>query len=179
MRFFAPIVTFLLLAGANGQVRPPSKPTPAKPKPQVEAPVSAAEASAVFAKATRVMRKVLRIEGDVPSFPASAGIASRDGIVRQFGSIYDLVAPKFKFSLPKVKARPDLMSLGDSHARSIAERLEALGFIDRFGPLVTAKSGGIQPAEFGDAIGYFMARVAELTHTPTAKFSPYLMNPGG
>jgi hypothetical protein len=28
--------------------------------------------------------------------------------------------------------------------------------------------------EFGDALGYFFARLADLTHTPSFEYSPYL-----
>lgn len=61
----------------------------------------------------------------------------------------------------------------------------AWGLIPTVGPITVA--AGSRPGaggerytveEIGDALGYFISRVAELTYTPTPKFTPYLMGDG-
>lgn len=136
--------------------------------------VSQVEASAVFAKADQVMRSVLQIKKAPPAFARGNGIATRGQILKYFATLYTALEPKFKFGLPHQKSAPEVISLKEPQLKQTAIRLESLGFLDRYGPLATSKSDGLQPQEFGDTLGYFMARVAELTHTPSSKFSPYL-----
>jgi hypothetical protein len=142
-----------------------------------DSPVTQAEAAAVFGKAEQVLKSVLRHKDSPKPFPSSKAIASREQILRHFLALYTVVQPKFKITGTRMKTAPSVISVKNPEIKSIALKLESLGFIDRYGPLVTGKSEGLQPNEFGDAVGYFIARVAELTHTPTTKFSPYLSPP--
>ena len=142
-----------------------------------EGPVTQDEAAAVFTKAEHVMRDVLQIKKATPAFPKGTGPATRAQILKHFAALYAALEPKFKFSTPAQRSAPGVMSLKDPQVKLTALKLETLGFVDRYGPLVTSKSEGLLPHEFGDALGYFMARVAELTHTPSTKFSPYLLPP--
>lgn len=142
---------------------------------EATAPVTRAEAAAVFAKADRVIRSVLKLPSSGAAFPTGSGIATREMIVQHFQAVYHAVEAKFTFTPPPQKSAPQFMSFRNPKTKETAVRLEILGFIDRYGPLVTSKSDGIEPAQFGDALGYFLARIAELTHTPSSKFSPYLM----
>jgi hypothetical protein len=142
---------------------------------QTEPPVSRAEASAVFQKAERVMKAVLRYTEKVPPFPTTSGTATRAEILKHFLAIYRALTSKFKFTPPGQKPLLAIMSIKDPDSKKAAERLESLGFMDRYGPLATSKNEGLLPGEFGDAVGFFIARVAELSHTPSAKFSPFLM----
>jgi hypothetical protein len=136
----------------------------------MEPQVTQAEAATVFAKAEQVLKSVLRHKDSPKPFPSSSAIASREQILKHFLAIYTVVQPK-------LKTAPSVISVKSPEIKSIVLKLESLGFVDRFGPLVTSKAEGLQPSEFGDALGYFIARVAELTHTPTTKFSPYLSPP--
>ena len=142
-----------------------------------EPQVTQAEAATVFAKAEQVLKSVLRHKDNPKPFPSSNAIASREQILKHFLAIYTVVQPKFKITGTHMKTAPSVISVKSAEIKSIALKLETLGFIDRFGPLVTGKTEGLQPNEFGDALGYFIARVAELSHTPTTKFSPYLSPP--
>jgi hypothetical protein len=142
-----------------------------------EAPVSQTEAATIFSKAEHVMKDVLQLKISTPAFPKGTGVATRSQILKHFAALYTALEPKFKFSTPAQRSAAGVISLKDPQIKLTALRLETLGFIDRYGPLVTSKSDGLLPNEFGDALGYFMARVAELTHTPSTKFSPYLSPP--
>jgi hypothetical protein len=144
---------------------------------RTEAPVTQEEAATVFTKAEQVLKTVLRHKDTPKPFPSSKAIASREQILKHFLAIYTAVQPKFKITISRMKTAPSVINVKSPEIKSIAIKLESLGLIDRFGPLVTGKAEGLQPNEFGDALGYFIARVAELTHTPTTKFSPYLSPP--
>lgn len=139
-----------------------------------DSPVTQSEAAAVFVKAERVMKTVLQYKAPVPAFPGGASTATREQILNHFQAIFEVVKVKFKFTPPKLPAAPSVISFKAQRSRDLAQRMEVLGFIDRYGPLATSKTEGLSTQEFGDALGYFMARVAELTHTPSSKFSPYL-----
>lgn len=144
-----------------------------------EPPVTQAEAAAVFARAEQVIKGLIGHKGSTAKFPSGAGVATREQILRHFGALYEAVEPKIKFTPPKIKPAPGVMSIKDEQVKQIAIKLQSLGLVDRFGPLVTSKTAGLEPGQFGDALGFFMARVAELTHTPKRKFSPYLMPSDG
>lgn len=142
-----------------------------------EKPVTQTEASAIFAHAERVILNVVQVPRKPAAYPAGAGTATREEILKHFLALYEVVKPKFKFTPPARKAAANVISVKEPQVRRIAEKLETLGFVDPYGPLVASKSEGLSPREFGDALGYFIARIAELTHMPSTKFSPYLMPP--
>jgi hypothetical protein len=56
--------------------------------------------------------------------------------------------------------------------------LVRLGAVARVGPLATNKSDTIDAPDFGDAIGFFLARMAEITHQPSSKWTPWLRDVG-
>ncbi|MFI5385745.1 MAG: hypothetical protein ACHQ50_06455 [Fimbriimonadales bacterium] len=139
-----------------------------------EKPVTQAEAAAVFSKAERVVMGVLQLKVNGLAFPNGTAPATREQVLKHFLAFYAAVESKFKFTPPPAKSAPNFIKFHDAKTKQIAEKLELLGFVDRYGPLVTSTGEGLLPDEFGDALGYFIARVAELTHMPSAKFSPYL-----
>ncbi len=141
--------------------------------------VTQAEGAAVFARTEQAMRTVLEMKAQLPAFPSGASVLGREQILKRLDEMVMLAEPKFKFTPPKVRFIPSLVTLKSPAARQLAEKLVVLGFVDKAGSLVGSKADGLTVAEFGDAIGYFITRLAEMTHTPTRKFSPYLMPPGG
>jgi hypothetical protein len=144
---------------------------------KVETPVTKAEAAAVFAKAEQVMRSVVHYTAATPVFAPGSGVATREQILRHLESLRAAIQPKFKYTLPRQPTNPSVITFKDPALKQLAEKLETLGFVDRYGPLVTSNAEGVLPEDFGDAIGYFMARIADMTHTPSTKFTPFLMPP--
>jgi hypothetical protein len=144
-----------------------------------EPPVTKAEAAATFTRAQQMIKEVLRLKKDLAAFPKGPGVATRAQIIQQLHSIVTAVEPRFKVTLPKVKAESRFLSFADPTSKKLAERLEVLGFVDRYGPLATSKDEGLEPRQFGEALGFFLSRLAEYTHTPSTQFSPYLMPGGG
>jgi hypothetical protein len=120
------------------------------------------------------MKTVLNLGQEAPAFPGGKTAVSREQVVKHLAKLYDLIVPKLTLTPPRIAFDRGLMTLKDTDARAKAERLAVLGFIDKVGPVVASKSPVMTTTEFGDAIGYFLCRVAEVTHTPSTKFSPYL-----
>jgi len=127
----------------------------------------------VFAKTDKAMNSVLHFKKAPAAFLGGAGIATREQILAHFSAMYQASEAKFKFTPPPLKPAPEVISLKGAD-RNLLVKMEVLGLVDRYGPLATSKIDGLTLREFGDTVGYFMARIAELTHMPSVKFSPYL-----
>src|SRR5579862_5208495 len=127
--------------------------------------VTRAEAATVFARAEQALSTVLRLKKKPVAFAGGSGTATREEILQHLFAVYEASEPKFKFTPPLQKPAREALSFRAAKTKAIAQKLEAMGFIDRYGPLATSKSVGLMPAEFGDALGFFIARLAELTHT--------------
>lgn len=136
--------------------------------------VSRTEASAVFAKTSKIIRNVLGTKGTGKAFSSGSAIASREAILMQLDAMVTEASSKMRVTPPRVRFNPALMTLKEAGVRKIAERLAVQGFVDRVGPLITGKQPGLTPQEFGDAIGFFLSRLAEVTHKPSTEFSPAL-----
>lgn len=145
---------------------------------QSPAPVTGREARAAFQRATKLITQTLGLSTATPTFKGSSNVASREQIVASLAELYRVIEPKIVVTPPPTRFDPAVITL-KNQARIDAETLIKLGFVDRVGPLVAGKSPGLTPREFGDALGYFLARVADVTHTPSSKYSPALMHSGG
>lgn len=139
-------------------------------------PVTEGEAQAVFRKMEKAMKTVLNVSPPSSSAlkPNGTGPITRDLVVVEFAKMYDLAKPKFRFMPTPVQFDPKRLTIADAHNRASLEKLIRLGFVAKVGPLAAGTSPTISALDFGDAIGFFMARMAELTHTPSTKWSPYL-----
>ncbi len=140
-------------------------------------PVSKAEANKIFARVNLAIAKVVpglrmsttRLVGDKP--------ITRQEIVDEFDRIFRMCKPGFKFTPRKVSYNPTLLTIKDKPTRSKLQNLISWGCVDKVGVLATAKKDTVGVLEFGDAVGFLTARVAELTHMPDPKFSPDLQEP--
>lgn len=149
------------------------------PKPQTpvsSGPVTQAEAQAMFLRMERAFRQVNKISDAGPScaIPKSNSPVTREQTVIEMSRLFDMVRPKFTLKPPMQDFDPSTFTLHDKTAKAAANKLVAWGCIGRFAPLVTGSGTTIPLPIFGDAMGLFIARMAELTHTPSSKFSPYL-----
>jgi hypothetical protein len=103
--------------------------------------------------------------------------AKRSEVILEFHRIFSLAKPKFKFTPRMVKYDPKVLSVPTTDpARKPLESLVKYGFIGKVAPMATSTLPTITIPEYGDALGYFVARIGDLTHTPSAKWSPYLFN---
>ena len=184
MRVNTPWVLILLIGVASAQQNTlDSKSKRKRPATKIsgtESPVTQAEARVLFSKSEAAIREVLGIKGmGYSDFKPIGTVASRGQIIMQMSRLVDLTKPKFSMTPVPIKPNLNHMHLTNAVARAKATKLAEMGFIPPSSPLMTNKGEGISPAEFGDALGYFLARVAELTHQPSSKFTPFLSDPAG
>lgn len=139
--------------------------------------VSKEEARIVLDKVERITQQVILQQRPGRAAPAApAGLATRAEIVQRLNRLFELVRPAFKYTPNRLAYDPGQLTIpaGD-RSRPVLEKLIGWGCIGRTDPLASADRPHLTIEEFGDAVGYFMARIAELTHTPSTKYSPQLM----
>lgn len=140
------------------------------------APVTRGEVHAATARMETLVREVLRLPaGSAPAPAKPDEAASRAEITQALARLFRVAEPKFvytprpqKFDASRVRKLPVAAD------QAALEKLIRWGGVAPYGPLAT-NSGGLTPKELGDALGFCVARLAELTHTPSSKFSPGLM----
>lgn len=153
-------------------VRPKLKPV-AKAKAVDTRPVTQREVQKVIKEAARILGE----PGYKPLTPAQTKPVSRDQVVQELSQLFRTLKPKFKTTPRKQPVRSDVLSVSPK-LRPDLETLIAWGSVGPFAPLATNKNSTMTPAEFGDALGMFVARMADLTHLPSSKFTPSLMEKG-
>jgi hypothetical protein len=130
-------------------------------------PVTQAEAAEVLRKVERAYTEVKAASPDQP--------VTRGFLIEQMERLFQLSQPHFKFTPRKVAFDAKVLSLPAGHPnRKSLEKMIAWGAVDRVGTLATSPKPSLSPQEFGDAVGFFVARMADLTHMPSYRWSPYL-----
>lgn len=124
-------------------------------------PVTRAEGRAVFLQLQRVADRALggaKGPGE-PGFAASTSPLSSELVVKEFGRLADRYRGEFKRVPGGLGPKPGAKAL------RLYSPTGALG--------IGRKS--LTTREFGDAVGYFLVRLADLTHVPSHRFSPSTM----
>ena len=102
-------------------------------------------------------------------------VAKRTEVSAEFWRLFQLAKPHFKFTPKAVAFRSDMISIPASDPqRKPLETMIKFGFIGKVAPLATSSATSLSIPEYGDALGFFIARMSDLTHTPSAKWSPYM-----
>ncbi len=180
MRKFAIVLTVAALcAGALAQNE--GRATRRPLGNQSGTPVRISEVNFTINKYEKVIRKVLGMPG------SSAAIASKDTkpasralILSGLNRLFEMTKPEFKITPRETKLDGNHFAIPrGAQNRGVLEKLVKWGFVGKVSPLATSKSDTLTLAEFGDTMGYFLMRVADLTHTPSAKWSPYLQGTQG
>ena len=140
------------------------------------APVTQAEAKAAFSKAERVLRASLNLPAKGSS-PLTAGTkpVTRTQVVGEFNRLYKMILPSAKLTPRPVKFDQARLRMSGS-SRADLVKLVRLGAIAPIGPVAAGPKDSLTVAEFGDALGYFLARMAEITHMPSRKWTPALQD---
>lgn len=137
-------------------------------------PVTKAEARKVLDRAWVVMAKGLKMSMPSPTkLVAGPQAVTKNEILAEFALIANASAKHFKRS-----PRPsnfDASRLRKDADSSQLNYLVSKGLVMPLGPLVTGKNGTVSTSEFGDAVGVLIARLADLCHLPSTKYSPNLM----
>lgn len=168
------IFAFLLLCSlASAQEKPQVKKANVG-KVDESAPVTKSEAAAVFARARKVIN-VARIASvpDNATIANSVQLVTKEDVITEFAKIFSASSSAIKFvpnrtalDTKRVKVAPAAMAN--------LKKLVSWGFIAPYGPLSTGAKSSLSPKEFGDAVAYFLCRLADVTHMPSIKWSPYL-----
>lgn len=147
------------------------KPAPPVSKPVAEPIVSKALAHKYFVKAETVMRSIFKASGK----PASSVKPGTAPLTRaEFLAELDRLR---KVAAPHIKSVPVPVAYDASRLVSKDPRLASLikgGYVAKISPLATMKADKFTASQFGDALGFFLARVAETTYTPSSKWTPIL-----
>ncbi len=170
--------TLMLTLPALGQQPPKEGLTRNKVKKVVatSAPVTQAEARAAFVRAERVIRSAVGI-GGVPN-TRSAGSkqpVTRAEVVEEFARLYTLVLPKAKITPRPVRFDAARLKIAGSQREKLI-RLVRAGAIAPVGPVAAGPKDTLTVAEFGDALGYFLSRMAEITYLPSRRWTPDLQD---
>ncbi|MFQ3676468.1 MAG: hypothetical protein SNJ74_00805 [Fimbriimonadaceae bacterium] len=179
-RAFGPLVVLACVAAAAAQTVG-GESARAQPRPGASAgdgPVTRSEARAVFTRLDEVVRRVIvRKPGvGVSSIPAGAAPVTRSEVVREMNRLVDLVQEQIVFTPRPIPFDREPITIRETDPqRAALEKLIRWGFVGRVAPLATSNEPTMSIQVFGDALAIFVARLCEVTHTPNAKFSPWMM----
>lgn len=152
----------------------------AKPKPKTDLAKSVLTKKDMVEAVSRIDKAVCKVLRITPlSLPAetSTSTASREDVLRVFNSLFEKVRPSFKFTPRFVKYDPAVLTIDKKKPeRAILEKLIRWQFVAKVGPIAAGKKNTLTLEEFGDALGFFTLRIADLTHIPSARWSPYLQS---
>lgn len=145
-----------------------------------QGPVTRQEAAATFKRVGTALSIFTggKAKPFAPKFEA-AGVLTRTELVAEFDRVFEAAKPYFKYTPRPVKYDAGVFSIKDGDARKKLDKLVTWGCVARIGPLATAPKDEMALAEFGDAVGFLLVRLAELTHTPSSKWTPAMMHGDG
>jgi hypothetical protein len=168
-------VAVLALGLAAGQQMRPKRLAPATAQTDT-VPVTRAEARQVVMRMEKLLTRGLDLK--LPAgklvIPETPGAVTRVEVVKEFNRLFVQYQPSFKFTPPKVKFDKSVITLSDPNAKPALEKLIAWGTVAKIGPIACASVQTLTVHQFGDAVGFYMSRVADLTHLPPSRWTPYL-----
>ena len=142
-------------------------------------PVTDAEARATF---KRVIANLPALAGkpysiSLEPIPDDVKPVTRESVVLEFMRIYSEMSPSFKFTPRPVWYDVGLVTIKTGAARKALDLFIKDGFVGRVAPLATSKTDSLSVDDFGDALGFFVSRLADLTHMPDPEYTP-ILEPG-
>jgi hypothetical protein len=122
------------------------------------------------------MRQVLKLKPVAERHPLPANTrtaANRSDYVLELKRLVELARPSFRINPPKLPFDSRASVSKDGAALALKD-LVVGGFLSPVGPIAVGPGETMSIKDFADSIGFFVARLADVTHLPTRKFSPYL-----
>lgn len=139
------------------------------------APVTAREAREAFMRVSAHYTKVSGRDVGTPVIPDLDRAATRAEIVGEMARLYAAAEPALRFT--PVPTRHDATKYRiDAAHRASLDKLVTIGCVGRVAPLAVGPDPSLTPKEFGDALGFFIARLAQMSHLPSPKWTPMLKN---
>lgn len=147
-------------------------------------PVTKGELRLIVQRLDRVVRVVLDLPAANPRNPLPAAEAAKPAtrfeVARELLRLADAARPKFRVSPRPAPIDEKLIdSRNPVEMRPVFVRLTRMGFVAPVGPLVAGPGPHLTTRELGDVLGYFLARMADVTHMPHPEWSPQLQGPDG
>lgn len=173
-------VLVALLVGCSGNAQEKTGLSSAKPKPKTDLSKSVLTKKDMVEAVSKIDKAVSKVLNIAPlSLPAetSTNPATREDVIRTFDRLFAKVKPSFKFTPRFVKYDPAVLTIDKNKPeRAMLEKLIRWQFVAKVGPIAAGKKNTLTLEEFGDALGFFTLRIADLTHVPSARWSPYLQS---
>lgn len=173
------VIAGLAYAGAQE----PSGKIPKKHVPAVaKGPVTQAEAKVTFDHVVACLETVTKkhIAFAPSTLKPTSKPVTREQVLLEMNRLYKATQPYFKVTPKALWYDASLLTIKKgTQARPILETLIKEGFVSRVCPLSTSKEDTMTIEDFGDTVGVFVSRTADLAHMPTPRFSPYIENPTG
>jgi len=154
-----------------------------KPTKQVDTtdtiPVTEAEARETFQHVMQSLPALApKINVGTCTISDSTKPVTREEILLEMDRLHEAARPFFKLTPRPVYFDDKTITLPQGAARTSGEKLARRGFVATASVLLTEKNDTVTVADFGDDVGIFVARIADLTHMPDPKYSPALMDDG-
>ncbi|HRF60440.1 MAG TPA: hypothetical protein PLH94_11090 [Fimbriimonadaceae bacterium] len=142
-------------------------------------PVTQGEVRGTLLQTEKHFRAVLKMPPPKPSgkMLGDGEPTTRRFTIERFAALVETLRPKFKIRPRPLRFDEKRLAKLPDALRTKLIALVRGGFIAPLGPLATAKGESVTLKEYGDALGYLISRLAEVTHMPSTKFSPYLQPP--
>lgn len=166
-------------AFGQGEGREGGQSAAKKPIQATSGPLTVGEMNATIEKLEIAIRRVVLANSQAPmSHPAVPDRpATRSEVIAEFWRLYQLAKPNFKFTPRPVNLQVKSISIPTDNAqRKPLEALIKHGFIGKVSPLAAGSGDSLTLSDYGDALGFFLSRISDLTHTPSSRWSPYMFN---
>lgn len=163
-----------LLVGGQGGGKPGGQaPRRQPPVAASTAPVTQAEARAVLDRAEKLLVSLVRVKrtGAV-SIASSQQAVARGQVVAEMNRIFETCRPRFKFTPRKTDLDKRPLKLKDARQMANLRKLIEWGCVAKVGPLAVGPAETLTVKQFGDSIGFFISRIAQLSHMPSPRWTP-------
>lgn len=147
--------------------------------PKAPAPLRQGDMWAAFAKYEAGLAKIVGAPKPAMAKMSDAP-ATRAEILAEMDRVFNECKPKFRFTPRPLKVYQESIDKhnADPKVRQTMTKLVRWGCVSTVGPLVTGPGDGLDTKQFGDALGFFILRMIELTHQPDPKWTPDLQGIG-
>lgn len=173
------VVSMSACSGAQEDKSGLSHTTKKAAAPMVNGPVTLGEVYATIDRLEQGVRRVVLASTQAPNERSASPDrpATRAEILGEFWRLFQLAKPYFKFTPRPVNFEAKNLSTPASDPlRKPLETLIRYGFVGKVSPIATNTASDMSLEDYADALGFFMSRLGDITHTPSSKWSPYMFN---
>lgn len=163
--FFAGLLWFAVATAPEAQGR--------QANPLLADPLTHAELKQVIYEADRAMSIVLRLDTPAQE-PGDERPATRAEVLGEFDRLLRRYESQALITPVAPLMNEEILERLPEDEREVARRLIRHRVVAPVGNLLVNSDQGVELAEFGRAVGFFMTGIAEITHLPSREFSPRL-----